>query len=50
MRNYFLILAMLIMSISVSQPLFAYDETTSNVIFAEDGKGKSSGDEEPDWE
>ena len=38
MRNYFLILAMLIMSISITQPSFADDEITSNIIFAEDGK------------
>jgi len=50
MRNYFLLLAMLIMSISISQPSFADDEITSNIIFAEDGYEKSSDDEEPDCE
>ena len=50
MRNYFLLLVMLIMSISTSQPSFADDEITSNIIFAEDEKEKSSGDEEPDCE
>jgi len=50
MRNYFLLLAMLIMSISITQPSFADDEITSNIIFAEGEKEKSSGDEEPDCE
>ena len=50
MRNYFLLLAMLIMSISISQPSFADNEITPNIIFAEDGKEKSSDDEEPDCE
>lgn len=50
MRNYFLLLAMLIMSISISQPSFADDEITSNIIFAKDGNEKSSDDEEPDCE
>ena len=36
MRNYFLLLAMLIMSISITHPSFADDEITSNIIFAED--------------
>ena len=49
MRNYFLMLAMLIMSISITQPSFADDEITSNIIF-EDEKEKSSDDEEPDCE
>ena len=50
MRNYFLLLAMLIMSISITQPSFADDEITSTIIFSEDEKEKSSGDEEPDCE
>ena len=50
MRNYFLLLAMLIMSISITQPSFADDEITSNIIFAGDEKEKSSDDEEPDCE
>ena len=50
MKNYFLLLAMLIMSISISQPSFADDEITSNIIFAEEGEEKSSDDEEPDCE
>jgi len=50
MRNYFLLLAMLIMSISITQPSFADDEITSNIIFAEGEKEKSSDDEEPDCE
>ena len=50
MRNYFLLLAMLIMSISITQPSFADDEITSTIIFAEDEKEKSSDDEEPDCE
>ena len=50
MRNYFLLLAMLIMSISITQPSYGDDEITSNIIFAEDEKEKSSDDEEPDCE
>ena len=50
MRNYFLLLAMLFMSISITQPSFADDEKTSNIIFAEEGEEKSSDDEEPDCE
>ncbi len=50
MRIYILMLMLLIMSFSISQPTFAEYTTQCEVVSAEDEKKPSSDDEEPDCE
>ncbi len=50
MRIYTIMLLLLLMSFSVSQPSFAKNTTQFEVISAEDEKKPSSDDEEPDCE